>query len=196
MSVLGITKTTVSTGLAVFQNVEWNAQGGFTLDTTGLTIGALLPAGTPMGFDEATRLARPVLAATLTADATNSAVTYQVKKGHGLAVGQFIARSVGGVAHTITAIDTSNAAYDVITVDTTLGVAISSGQSVFQSSAAGTTAGAFIVTPKGLLYEDEIVAAGLTLSVVMDGVVYARRIPGYIAALEAALPNIIFSQSY
>lgn len=196
MSVLGFTKTTVSTGLAVFQDVEWNAQGGFTLDNTGLTAGALLPAGTPIGFDESTRLASPILGYTLTADASNSATTYQVKKNSGAVVGQFVSYSVGGVAHTITAIDTSNAGYDIITLDTTLGTAITAGKSLFQSAAAGVTAGAFLLPPKGLLYEDEYVAPGLTLSVVMVGAVYARRIPGYNAALEAALPNIIFSQSY
>ena len=184
MSKLGVTKDTLSTGVAIFQNVEWNAQGGFTLDKTGLVDGQLLPAGTPMGFDESTRLARPILGATLYADATNTAVTYQVKKGSNLAVGQFVGYSVGGVAHTITAIDTSNANYDVITVDTTLGTAITAGKSLFQSAAAGATAGAFIVTPKGLLYEDEIVATNLSVSVVQDGVVYARRIPGYNAACK------------
>lgn len=63
-----LTKEVLSTGVPVFQTVHETAQGGFTLDTTGLTIGNTLAAGTPMIINEATRLAKP---ATLDTDAPN-----------------------------------------------------------------------------------------------------------------------------
>lgn len=45
-------------GNVVFQKVLETARGGFTLDVTGLTVGEILPAGTPMTYDGATRKAK------------------------------------------------------------------------------------------------------------------------------------------
>ena len=45
-------------GIAIFQKVLETARGGFTLDTAGLTKGDILPAGTPMSYDGATRKAK------------------------------------------------------------------------------------------------------------------------------------------
>lgn len=45
-------------GIAIFQKVLETARGGFTLDITGLTKGSILPAGTPMTYDGATRKAK------------------------------------------------------------------------------------------------------------------------------------------
>lgn len=59
---MGLTpiKTTVSAGVPVFQSVVEVAQGGFSLDATGLTAGATLAAGTAIIVDEATRKATVV----------------------------------------------------------------------------------------------------------------------------------------
>ena len=45
-------------GIAIFQKVLETARGGFSLDITGLTKGDILPAGTPMSYDGATRKAK------------------------------------------------------------------------------------------------------------------------------------------
>ena len=45
-------------GIPVFQKVLETARGGFSLDITGLTKGDILPAGTPMTYDGATRKAK------------------------------------------------------------------------------------------------------------------------------------------
>ena len=50
-------KTTTSTGVVVFQSVTEVAQGGFSLDSTGLTLGNTLAAGTAIVINEATRKA-------------------------------------------------------------------------------------------------------------------------------------------
>jgi hypothetical protein len=171
-------RTIAAGDVQVWQNVFETASGGFTLDTTGLTTlatGSVLKAGLPIGFDESTRKARVIKLATLYANATNSATTYQVLKGHNIIVGEYIAVTVGGAAYAVTAIDsTTNTTHDVLTVGTTLGVAITAGTALFQSSATGASAAAYIVTPRGLLYEETTPAAGETLSVVIRGTVMRR----------------------
>lgn len=53
------TKITSTGGIPVWQKVDETAQGGFTLDTTGLTAGDKINAGTPFTYNEATRKAKP-----------------------------------------------------------------------------------------------------------------------------------------
>jgi hypothetical protein len=65
---------------------------------------------------------------------------------------------------------------------------------VFGSSAAGATAASFGGV-NGLLYDEVTVGVGVSCSVVIRGTAYARRVP-YSAALETALPRIIYSQSF
>lgn len=63
-------KSDAGTGfIPVFQKVLELARGGFTLDTSGLTAGDVIPAGTAMTFDEDTRLAKP---ATITDDVSDA----------------------------------------------------------------------------------------------------------------------------
>lgn len=193
---LQIVKTIVANGVTVFQDIDETAQGGFTLITTNLVIGDTLPAGTPMYYDEATRTAKPLKTAEFYAGATNVAVVYQFKKGHKFVIGDIITASIGGVAHTITAIDTSNANYDSVTIDVTLGVTFVAGDTVFHSLAAGAAAGAYYVTPKGLLFQTYDVALNNNVAIVINGRVYARRAPKMNAAIQALMPNIIFSQSF
>lgn len=56
---IGLKRTVVAGEKTVFANVLETTLGGFGLDTTGLTAGQTLAAGTAMGFDEATRMAKP-----------------------------------------------------------------------------------------------------------------------------------------
>lgn len=171
------------------------AQGGFTLDRTGLTVGDVIPAGSPMNYDESTRKAKLVKTAKLQASATNSATAYKVFKGHLIKVGDYIASAVGGAAYAVTAIDSSNSDYDELTVGTTLGVVLAAGAPIFVSTATGATAAAN--SANGLLYEDEVVEENCTVSVVVAGMVYARRIPSIPSTILSTLPKtIIFSQSF
>lgn len=190
-------KTNVSGGIPVFQQRISTAQGGFVLDHATLTVGDTVKAGQPLGYDEATRKASVVKLAKVYENATNSATVIKVYKGHHFKVGDYIALTVGSAAYAITAIDTSNAAYDSLTVGTTLGAALTADTSVlFQSSATGASAAAYSVTAKGLLYEDTVVSAGASVSVVIRGTVYERRVTLATAAVKTALPHIIYSQSY
>lgn len=189
-------KTTVDDGIVVFKEILETASGGFRLDTTGLVADSYVPKGSPIGFNEATRVATVQITAELHTDATNTATTYQVKKGHLFAVDKYLAQVAGGKAYAITAIDTSNANYDVLTVGTTLGVALVAGDVLFESSATGATAAAYKTTVKGLLHFDTKVEAGAEVSAVIRGTVLARRAPRCNATIKALIPTIIFSESY
>lgn len=174
------------------------AQGGYMLNVTDLTPGAVLRAGTPMVYDDTTRIATAVRTGVAFSNAASNAVNYQVAKGSTLKVGDNLASgATGGKAYPITAIDTSNASYDVVTVGTTIG-AVTAGDTLYNSTATGATSSA-LPAVNGLLYEEtQVFASGIknSVSVVIRGTVYARRIP-YSPSLDGitALKNIIFSKS-
>lgn len=194
---VGLKRTLTTSGIPVFQISKHPtlAQGGFALDITGLVADSIIAAGIPMRIDEAARTAKPVHCAQIHENAAGGTTTYKVKKNHNLIVGDIPFKTVGGAAYAITAIDTTNAAYDTFTVGTSLG-ALTAGDWVFDSSAAaGANTGAFHTDMKGLLYQDAVATAGESVSVIIDEcIVYARRVP-YSTGLEAALPRIVYSQS-
>lgn len=193
------TREVIAGEAPVFQNVFETASGGFSLDTTGLSAlapGSVLKAGTPVGFDESTRKARVIKLAKLTANAANNATQYQVEKGHSFIVGEFVGYAIGGAAYAISSIDTTNPDYDVITLATTLGVAITAPAALFQSAASGASAAALIVSPRGLLLWNVDAKAGETVTVVIRGTVYARRVPITPTAIRNLMPTIIYSESF
>ena len=55
---LGLKKETEAGKIVIFQKVLETARGGFSLNATGLTEGSVLKAGTPIAFDETTRIAK------------------------------------------------------------------------------------------------------------------------------------------
>lgn len=194
---LGFKKVVGAGSIPVFQGYGKDlslAQGGFGLDITGLPAGVVIPAGTPMIFDEATRLAKPLVTSKIVVAAGNTDVLYKVAKGSLYAVGDYFSAVKGGKAYAITVIDKSDSAFDAITVGTTLGVALNVGDLTFESTATGASASA-LPAIKGLLYSDTVVEAGETVSVAIKATVYARRVP-YTADIAAALPHIIYSQSF
>jgi hypothetical protein len=188
--------TSTSQNPPVFQRVLETAQGGFRLDTSVLPSGNTVLAGTPIDYDESTRIASVVKTAIMNASATNVATTLQVKKNHQFKVGDFIASVVGGAAYAITIIDQSNAAFDTLTIGTTLGVTLNAGDVLFQSSATGASAAVYSKSARGLLYADTDVATGADVAVVIRATVYQRRIAGITTAIKALVPNIFFSQSF
>lgn len=196
---MSISQTSVNSGVPIWQTGKSpeTAQGGFTLDPGNYSDGDVIPAGSPMGFDETTRKASKVVIAVLTAAAGTTDTTYKVAKGAGLIIGTKLGASVGGTAYAVTAIDTSNADYDSVTLGTTLGVALAAGTALFESSATGATAAVLATTPKGLLYSDVTVGGNADVAIVLRGTVYANRIGAIPADVKKALPaTILFSQSY
>lgn len=176
MGTLGFSKVYTKEVIPVFQKVLENAQGGFTLDMTNLTVDEIVRPGSLMIIDEATRKATLVRTARVHLAGT-STTTVQVEKGHNLVVGA----EIDGVA--VNTIDDSNADYDVLTM----------------ASAVDVVLGAILATADvtdlntGLLYEETKAADNTTVSVVIRGTAYARRIP---PVDKAQLPGgLILSKS-
>lgn len=189
MSKLGFTKETLSYGVPIFQSILETVQGGFTLNESVLAANSEVKAGTVIGFDETTRLAKVAKYAVNKNASSTSDTTYEVYKGHNLAVGMTVKVS-GGTGYAITAIDTSNANHDVITVGTTLSAsAVAAGAAIYVDDDGFNKAG-------GLLVSDAIVQGNEMIGVVNRGTVYERRIAPVPAVIKALLPNLLFSQSY
>lgn len=186
---VGPTKETASYGVPIFQTVLETAQGGFTLDDSGVTAGATVKAGTVISYDETTRKAKVAKTATMQAAATNTATEYRVLKGHNLKVGDSIKVEDGGTARAITSIVTTDANYDAVNVGTTIGTAADIGDALLVDD-TGYSA------PKGLLYFDIEAGTNTEVAVVTRGTVYENRINSVPAVVKAKIPNIIFSKSF
>lgn len=199
---LGMERKTSTGSIPVWQGIAKDiqlVQGGFLLTQTGLVAGDIVPAGTPVVFDEATRTATFLPTAKAQATAGGSATNYLVLKGHNLKVGNYLASgAVGGKAYAITVIDTSNALYDTITVGTSIG-AVTAGDTLYASTATGATASA-LPAINGCLYRDaDFSLSGVSISVVIRGTAYARRVPysaAILAALNANNAQIMYSNSF
>ena len=199
---LGLQRTYGSAEIPVWQGLTKDiqlAQGGFLLDQTNIAVGQIIPAGTPLVFDEVARTAVVLSTAVAQANANGTATDYPVLKGHGFRVGDYLASgATGGKAYAITAIDTTTYSdKDIITVGTTIG-AVTAGSLLFKSTATGATASA-LPNINGCLYAEAVGQfGGISVSAVIRGTAYAKRVP-YSAAIAAKLDAngayIIYSQS-
>jgi len=125
------------------------------------------------------------------------AADLKVEKGHFFKVGEYVGAVVDGDATEISAIDDSNEDYDLLKLDGDLGVAVSAGDAVFQSSAKGGSAAALNVTPKGLLFDNVKIEDNVSCAVVLRGTVYKKRVANGIPDdVVDVLPLIVFSESY
>lgn len=79
-----------------------------------------------------------------------SGTTIEVEKGHGLAKGEFV--MAGGIAKTISSIETGAADKDVITLDAAMtGVTVEAGEFIYQAAAAAESNAVPVVTPIGVV---------------------------------------------
>lgn len=137
---------------------------GITVSAADLTQ-KVLHEGTPVGKDE-NGLYHVVKVAVLSADATNTATAYTVKKGHNFKVGDVVMLATGSKAYTITGIATnaSDATSDDLTVDTTLGTAAKAGDAIYNAAKAGASGSAFKYEPIALVGESYDVKHLATIS--------------------------------
>lgn len=166
--------------------------GGITIASADFAQDAIIPRGSFAGKDN-NGLYHVIKIASLQANATNSATQYNVLKGHFYKVGDVIAAIVGGKASEITAIDTSNATYDVVTVGATLGVALTAGDGLFEALVATTgTDSASKYTP--------VVVTAVSIQIDKNNTnvvgawysadMYASRVPKLPASFLALVPRI------
>lgn len=170
---LGLKLVSTTGGIPVYIKVNELAPGGFILDKTGNADGVTLKAGTLMVYDEATRKAKVVKTATAQA-ALTAGTALKLLKGHIFVAGDLLK------AVAITSIDTTNAAYDTVTMSGNITVTV--GEVV--ASEVVTTAGG----NTGLLYEEVAVADNQAVDVVIAGTAYARRI---LPVTKAQIPATI-----
>lgn len=178
----------------VFHKMIEDIQGGVTVSVADYTDGFILPAGSVIGKGS-NGLFRVLKTAKLTADATNTATTYDVAKGHGFKVGEFIASATGAKAYAITAIDTSNADHDTLTVGTTLGVALTAGAGLFKAlGQSTTTTSAFFVTPYAVTGQDLKLVAGDNnfIDAYLRATLFESLAPVATSQIKTALPQILW----
>lgn len=177
--------------------------GGGTLAATGLSAGDVIQKGTLVAFNESTRIATVVKSAVLAEAADATAVDYKVAKKvngqpHNLKVGEFIAAVKGGKSYAITAIDTSDAGFDKLTIGTTLGVALEVGTVLMDSKSSGAAAGALKTIPNGWLRDDAEIGENEFVAIGRVGTLYERRLPGGVsqAVKDELKGNVNFSQQH
>lgn len=168
--------------------------GGVTVSVADLTQ-KVLHEGTPVGKDS-NGLYHVVKVAVLSADATNAATTYTVKKGHNFKVGDVIMLATGAKAYAITGIATNatDSTSDDITVGTTLGAATTSGSAIYQAATAGASGSAFKYEPKALVGEsyDVEVLSNHVVNAWTIGQIKEANIPAVGSAVKAKLTGIQF----
>ena len=167
---------------------------GITVSAADLTQ-KVLHEGTPVGKDE-NGLYHVVKVAVLSADATNTATAYTVKKGHNFKVGDVVMLATGSKAYTITEIPTNadDATSDDLTVDTTLGTAAKAGDSLYLAAKAGASGSAFKYAPVALVGEsydvDEL--SNHIVNAWTIGQIRESNIPPIGAEVKAKLTGIQF----
>lgn len=167
---------------------------GITVSAADLTQ-KVLHEGTPVGKDE-NGLYHVVKVAVLSADATNTATAYTVKKGHNFKVGDVVMLATGSKAYTITEIATNadDATSDDLTVDTTHGTAAKAGDSLYLAAKAGDSGSAFKYAPVALVGEsydvDEL--SNHIVNAWTIGQIRESNIPPIGAEVKAKLTGIQF----
>lgn len=134
-------------------------RGPYKLDTEGLTIGSKLPRFTPVAVDLKTRKAKVVKNVKVMEEAAAEATSIKIAKKSLAYVGMLLGTGAKGAK--VTAINTSNSAYDTLTLEAAFGVKIAANTVLFEASAAGGT------TPKNtanfVIYEETKVEEGIVL---------------------------------
>lgn len=160
--------------------------------------GNVLPIATPVYADEETRVIRPTYTFALAEAAEETAVEYKIKKGpegSRIKVGTILmvapaSVSDKGTGVKVSAVDTTNAAYDVITVSATLGVK-EVGAVLIEADQEGAEATVKVV-PNALLDRDvrklpDATQVNATAVFFSDMPVLERRIPPIPDCLKKAL---------
>lgn len=167
---------------------------GVTLCSADLVAGGIAPEGAYIAPD-ASGLWHLLKTARLVEDATATATSYKVAKGHHFKTGDVVTNAANGKAYTITGIDTtSDPTHDVITVGTTLGASLKAGAALIQAAEEAASKSAFKYQPKAVLGDSyNVEALGNHLcSAVTIGQFKAALSPAASAELRATLPTVNF----
>lgn len=166
---------------------------GVTVCVADLIPGVPLREGSAIGPDEA-GLYHLVKTAKVVEAATNATTDYKVAKGHHFKKGDFVMIKPGAKAYAITAIDTTPATHDTITVGTTLGAAIAVGGVLTQAKAETASTSAFKYGPVaacGDSYDVEELT-NTPVAAVTIGQFKEALCPAVSDAIKTAIPTVKF----
>lgn len=175
-----------------------DVQGGVSVALADLRKDvSAVPPGAFIGLDE-NGLGHVMKSAALVLLAGAAATTYRIGKVHQFKVGEFVtSKDKASVkAYAITEIDTTNAEYDVVTVATTLGVALAVGDNLVAVTAEDAVGGASVLpyAPKGISkLELNIAGSHASTGVLRRGTVTIANLAfGAPKAFRDLLPQILF----
>ena len=122
-----------------FYRVETGVRksGPWKLVTTNLVAGSTLPVFTPVEADLKKRTIVPVRNVKVVEAYTNGATTIKIAKGSLAYVGMFLGSGKKGAE--VSAIDTTNKDYDVLTIKVAFGEDIAKDAVLFEATAVGGT---------------------------------------------------------
>lgn len=188
------------------QAKNFSLEAGFTLQNPP-DAPAIVPVGTPIKVDEAARTANICYRFEVYEDATDSATEIKIKKdstkyGSLVKVGMVLMKQPSatdgtGAAYAVTAVDTTNADYDQITLGTTLGVALTAGDLLAEADSAGASGKTLKYVTNYVTYASAYVendSLKYTVTASYGGRIYDRRIRKIDATEKALLPQIKFSE--
>lgn len=165
---------------------------GVTVKSAELVSGSILKEGTAIGKGsdglyhvEKTALVVEAVAA--------SGTSVKIAKGSHFKVGDFVMSAVNGKAYAITAIDTTNATYDTVTIGTAIGVIAKDAILMLADGEHASSGAAFKFTPKALTgdsYDVEALSNHL-VSAVTIGQFKESVIPPINDAILGALKGIV-----
>lgn len=108
--------------------------GPYVLDTTNLGLDSYIPSFTPIFADLTKKTAKIVRNVKVVSNVSATDTVIKVAKGSLFVTGMFIGNGTKGGK--VISVDITNGDYDSITVETTIGVAITSGTVLFEADAA------------------------------------------------------------
>lgn len=180
--------------ISAFTHKIADIPGGINVSVADLTQ-RILKEGTPVGKDS-NGLYHVVKVAILSATASNTTTTYTVAKGHNFKVGDVIMLGTAKKAYTITAItnNSSDANSDDLTVGTTLGVAASKGDAIYQANSEVASASKFKYEPVALVGEsyDLEILSNHPVNAWTIAQIREANIPGVGLEVKAKLTGIVF----
>lgn len=133
-------------------------RGGVSIVTAELTQD-YIKEGTPLSAPDSSGKSHVVKFAKVSTNASNTDTSIKVHKGHNFKVGDIVCAVEGGKAYAITAIE-SEGDVDIITVGTTLAVALTANQSfIFQAKTAGASGSKLKYEPFALVGTGRLVEA-------------------------------------
>ena len=135
----------------------YRSQGGFNLDTDGLEKDSHVPVLCPLHVDFETRKASVVNNLKVVEKAVSGATSVKIQKGSFAKTGKFALSE--DVVLTVTKVDTSNEAYDTLTVAATE-AEIPAGSVLYEADENGKA----VRTANALNYARTLVEAGATVT--------------------------------